>query len=202
MGMCKPSDTFALTETHPTTVGLDTRYEGKLPHEFTSDDLSSLFHMPINDASAKLGICSTLLKKLCRKNGVTRWPHRKVKSIQLLIEQSEQQLALHPEDLSTQQQLYELKQKLQVLLQNPNMKYSDLVSKQARKPAPTDKPLKTIKKERVAAKLHPIKKEVKVMKVRKTQPTDLTRCTDEELYNVLLSSTPFTSFSRISFVGA
>merc|ERR1712137_1335508 len=132
MGMCKPSDTFALTETHPTTVGLDTRYEGKLPHEFTSNDLAKFYHLPINDAAAKLGICSTLLKKLCRKNGVSRWPHRKVKSVELLIQQCQDHLNDHPSDQSVQEQLQQLKQKLQVLLQNPNMKYSDLVSKQAR----------------------------------------------------------------------
>lgn len=44
--------------------------------------LSTYFHLPINDACKALGICSTSLKKICRRHGVVRWPHRKVKSME------------------------------------------------------------------------------------------------------------------------
>lgn len=40
--------------------------------------LARFFHLPINEASKALGICSTSLKKICRKHGLVRWPHRKV----------------------------------------------------------------------------------------------------------------------------
>ncbi|KAK8954969.1 Protein RKD5 [Platanthera zijinensis] len=44
-------------------------------------DLSNYFHLPISEAAKELRICSTALKKICRKHGMPRWPHRKIKSI-------------------------------------------------------------------------------------------------------------------------
>lgn len=43
-------------------------------------DLAQHFHLPINAAAKELGICPTVLKKICRRNGMRRWPHRKVES--------------------------------------------------------------------------------------------------------------------------
>jgi hypothetical protein len=43
--------------------------------------LSEYFHMPINDVSKELGICTTVLKKICRNLGIPRWPHRKVRNV-------------------------------------------------------------------------------------------------------------------------
>ena len=42
------------------------------------EKLARHFHLPINAAGRELGICPTVLKKICRKHGLTRWPHRKV----------------------------------------------------------------------------------------------------------------------------
>eukprot|EP01096_Ripella_sp_DP13-Kostka_P006986 TRINITY_DN252_c0_g1_i4.p1 TRINITY_DN252_c0_g1~~TRINITY_DN252_c0_g1_i4.p1 ORF type:complete len:418 (-),score=250.33 TRINITY_DN252_c0_g1_i4:128-1381(-) len=50
------------------------------------DQLAKLFHMPLSDAAKEIGICCTALKKACRKNNITRWPHRKVKSLDRMIE--------------------------------------------------------------------------------------------------------------------
>jgi hypothetical protein len=44
-------------------------------------DIAKHFHLPINEAAKKLNICPTVLKKICRKNGLPRWPHRKLQSI-------------------------------------------------------------------------------------------------------------------------
>lgn len=43
--------------------------------------LAQYFHLPINEAARHLNICPTVLKKICRKNGLPRWPHRKLQSI-------------------------------------------------------------------------------------------------------------------------
>ena len=43
------------------------------------EKLAKHFHLPINAAGRELGICPTVLKKICRKHGLTRWPHRKVR---------------------------------------------------------------------------------------------------------------------------
>ncbi|GMH34699.1 hypothetical protein BSKO_02560 [Bryopsis sp. KO-2023] len=48
--------------------------------------LAQFFHLPINCAAKELGICPTVLKKICRKHGLTRWPHRKLRSIDKNLE--------------------------------------------------------------------------------------------------------------------
>ncbi|KAJ7541393.1 hypothetical protein O6H91_10G057700 [Diphasiastrum complanatum] len=53
-------------------------------------DLAHHFHLPINAAAKELGICPTVLKKICRRNGMRRWPHRKIKSIERIIATLEQ----------------------------------------------------------------------------------------------------------------
>ncbi|PKA55621.1 Protein RKD5 [Apostasia shenzhenica] len=42
------------------------------------EDLANYFHLPIAEAARELRICSTALKKICRRHGMARWPHRKV----------------------------------------------------------------------------------------------------------------------------
>jgi hypothetical protein len=55
------------------------------------DDLRTVFHLPINDAAKKLGLCVTVLKQKCREFGIVRWPFRKVKKIDMLIKQLEEE---------------------------------------------------------------------------------------------------------------
>ena len=51
----------------------------------TREDLASCFHMPSEQACRKLGIGLTVLKRQCRKFGIKRWPFRKIKSLDRLI---------------------------------------------------------------------------------------------------------------------
>ncbi|GFQ02291.1 protein nlp2 [Phtheirospermum japonicum] len=48
-------------------------------------DFKDYYDLPIEDAAKRLNICPTVMKKICRKNGVVRWPYRKVKSIKKKI---------------------------------------------------------------------------------------------------------------------
>ena len=41
-------------------------------------DLNNFFHMPEKEVAKELGICLTSLKKMCRQQGINRWPYRKV----------------------------------------------------------------------------------------------------------------------------
>lgn len=52
-----------------------------LSHETISD----YFYMPITQAAKELNVGLTLLKKRCRELGIRRWPHRKLISLQTLI---------------------------------------------------------------------------------------------------------------------
>ena len=47
--------------------------------------ISQYFYMPITQAAKELNVGLTLLKKRCRELGIRRWPHRKLMSIQTLI---------------------------------------------------------------------------------------------------------------------
>ena len=46
--------------------------------ELSMQDLSKYFKMPEKAVAKALGICLTSLKKICRQNGINRWPYRKV----------------------------------------------------------------------------------------------------------------------------
>ncbi|CAH8316602.1 unnamed protein product [Eruca vesicaria subsp. sativa] len=47
----------------------------------TVKDMSQLFDLPIEEAARRLRICTTAVKKICRRGEVYRWPRRKLKSL-------------------------------------------------------------------------------------------------------------------------
>lgn len=49
-------------------------------HNMSLKELADYFHLPIADAAKRLKLCSTAIKHACRRNGVARWPSRKVNS--------------------------------------------------------------------------------------------------------------------------
>ncbi|XVE65090.1 hypothetical protein DITRI_Ditri07aG0154300 [Diplodiscus trichospermus] len=48
-------------------------------------ELENHFHLPIQQAANKMEFSATVLKKLCRKHGVQRWPRRKIQSVEKKI---------------------------------------------------------------------------------------------------------------------
>ncbi|XP_022849954.1 protein NLP3-like [Olea europaea var. sylvestris] len=40
------------------------------------DEASKFFSLPLSDAADSLGVCPSVLKKLCYENGLVRWPYR------------------------------------------------------------------------------------------------------------------------------
>nr|GMC52641.1 protein RKD1-like [Ipomoea batatas] len=51
----------------------------------SKETISNYFYMPINQAAKELNVGLTQLKKRCRRLGIRRWPHRKLNSLQTLI---------------------------------------------------------------------------------------------------------------------
>ncbi|VAI72304.1 unnamed protein product [Triticum turgidum subsp. durum] len=51
----------------------------------TFELVSQYFYMPITQAARELNVGLTVLKKRCRELRIPRWPHRKLKSLQTLI---------------------------------------------------------------------------------------------------------------------
>lgn len=55
--------------------------------ELSLDKLRSVYEHPISTAAAELNIGVTVLKKYCRWYSIERWPYRKIRSVDKLIEQ-------------------------------------------------------------------------------------------------------------------
>jgi len=65
-------------------------------------ELREHFNMPLNEVAKKYGMCTTALKKLCRKYGVMQWPHRKLRSLEKKIASLRAEQVQPPSDLSLQ----------------------------------------------------------------------------------------------------
>lgn len=37
------------------------------------------FHLPLHTVALKFGMCTTAFKKMCRRMGIAKWPHRQVR---------------------------------------------------------------------------------------------------------------------------
>ncbi|GBG71457.1 hypothetical protein CBR_g8875 [Chara braunii] len=46
----------------------------------TLEEVSPYFHLPIETAAKELGVCSSALKRRCRRLGIKRWPFRKLRA--------------------------------------------------------------------------------------------------------------------------
>ncbi|EEC70306.1 hypothetical protein OsI_01152 [Oryza sativa Indica Group] len=42
------------------------------------EEISKLFSLPIAEAASILGVCTSVLKRICRSHGIVRWPYRKL----------------------------------------------------------------------------------------------------------------------------
>jgi hypothetical protein len=64
------------------TVGNAPGANRRVPHPVTKESLSEFFTLPLHQVSSKLGMCTTAFKKLCRRLGIQRWPHRQLRGIE------------------------------------------------------------------------------------------------------------------------
>ncbi|XP_078178573.1 uncharacterized protein LOC144572771 [Carex rostrata] len=61
-------------------------------------ELAHYLHLPIAEAAKQLGVCSTALKHVCRRNGLQRWPSRQIQAL-------DRQIAKWEKDMSQAQRL-------------------------------------------------------------------------------------------------
>ena len=47
----------------------------------TQKELRVQFHLPLHTVAKKFGMCTTAFKKLCRRFGISKWPHRQLRGI-------------------------------------------------------------------------------------------------------------------------
>jgi len=82
-----PEDTLddAYTTVREKLVQVRKRIVGKSKrtvfYTISKEDLIDFFLLPRDEVAHELGICVTLLKKICRKNGIKQWPYRKLKNV-------------------------------------------------------------------------------------------------------------------------
>eukprot|EP01094_Clydonella_sp_ATCC50884_P019534 TRINITY_DN383_c0_g1_i1.p1 TRINITY_DN383_c0_g1~~TRINITY_DN383_c0_g1_i1.p1 ORF type:complete len:346 (-),score=158.15 TRINITY_DN383_c0_g1_i1:501-1538(-) len=101
-----------------------------MSYDLSMEDLSKYFHLPINDVAKELGVCATVLKKICRKKGIKRWPHRKIKSLNNMIADLERITPATESDRAALAiEISTLKEKREFLLRNPNVSYKSVVPK-------------------------------------------------------------------------
>lgn len=48
----------------------------------TKEALEKQFHLPLAQAAKQFGVCVTFMKRICREQGILRWPYRKLRSLQ------------------------------------------------------------------------------------------------------------------------
>jgi len=90
-------------------------------HGVSFEELVERFHLPFSQVAEELGICSTVLKKICRRNGIPRWPYRRLKSIKTVIRNLESTIPKTPEEQKNIiAQIEELKAKELRIIKNPS----------------------------------------------------------------------------------
>ncbi|KAL4434410.1 hypothetical protein ABPG75_000851 [Micractinium tetrahymenae] len=52
---------------------------GRYSHEITKEEIELYYHLPCEEASRQLGIGLTILKRICRRLGIEKWPYRQLK---------------------------------------------------------------------------------------------------------------------------
>ncbi|DAZ98471.1 TPA: hypothetical protein N0F65_004908 [Lagenidium giganteum] len=79
------------------------------------------FEKPLAQVAKAFGICVTLLKKICRKHGIARWPHRQITGLRKSIASMEHAIGYFEgaRRESYAEQLEKQKSKLAALLEDP-----------------------------------------------------------------------------------
>ncbi|KAG9413150.1 hypothetical protein AC1031_016171 [Aphanomyces cochlioides] len=95
------------------------------------EELREHFDQPIVEVARFFGICITLMKKVCRRNGIKRWPHRQIRSLTKSISSMEAAMmtATGAEREKYEGQIQTLKMKRDAVIADPNKEVSVSLSK-------------------------------------------------------------------------
>jgi SHAQKYF class myb-like DNA-binding protein len=98
------------------------RVKSLVTKHISIEELRAHFDRPIIDVAKDFGICITLMKKICRRNGIKRWPHRQIRSLSKSIASMEAaMLSAHGgEREKYRDQIVNLKMKRESVIADPN----------------------------------------------------------------------------------
>lgn len=110
--------------------------------DMTLNELRPHFNKPMAVVAKELGVCITLMKKICRRNGLVRWPHRRIRSLvnRITSLQVIAASATGAEKKRFQSQIGALREELSAVIQNPNEK-SRKAQADARARSPSGMPI-------------------------------------------------------------
>ncbi|KAG9405846.1 hypothetical protein AC1031_003766 [Aphanomyces cochlioides] len=88
----------------------------------TIDILRPHFDKPLAEVAKLFGICTTLMKKVCRRVGIPRWPHRHIRSLRKSILSMETASSMFDgvDRTAYDVQIRKQQKRLAMLLYNPN----------------------------------------------------------------------------------
>ncbi|KAK2664496.1 hypothetical protein Ddye_003070 [Dipteronia dyeriana] len=90
--------------------------------------ISSYFYLPITQAAKELDVGLTFLKKRCRELGIRRWPHRKLMSLQTLINNLndyEREKGGDSRDVKVRESIEILEREMKMMEEIPDMEMED-----------------------------------------------------------------------------
>ncbi|KAI9915695.1 hypothetical protein PsorP6_007248 [Peronosclerospora sorghi] len=98
------------------------RVKSLVTKHISIEELRAHFDRPIIDVAKDFGICITLMKKICRRNGIKRWPHRQIRSLSKSIASMEAAMlsAQGSEREKYRDQILNLKMKRESVIADPN----------------------------------------------------------------------------------
>ena len=93
--------------------------------------------MPIAAVAHKFGICVTLLKKICRRHGIQRWPHRQIRGLQKSIDLLRESLhaAKGANKAYVAQKIVAFEYTLERMIQDPNAAAKGILAGRLASPA-------------------------------------------------------------------
>jgi hypothetical protein len=119
----------------PSSKSGPTRLNMTASSSITLDALRPHFEEPLAKVASSFGICVTLLKKICRRHGIARWPHRQITGLRKSIASMEHAIGYFDgaRRESYAEQLLKQKKKLVALLEDPTINNPLLASEEDRR---------------------------------------------------------------------
>ncbi|KAE8650549.1 hypothetical protein Csa_011321 [Cucumis sativus] len=77
------------------------------------EEIKKYYHIPISEAAKEMNVGLTVLKRRCRQLNIMRWPHRKLKSYNSLIQ--------NVKEMGLTNEVKGLEEQKRLLVESPNM---------------------------------------------------------------------------------